>query len=211
MTVLRREIVETARRMNALGINQGRAGNVSARAGAGFLITPSGLAYDAMKPADIVTMHMDGTVEAGGAKPSSEWPFHRAIYADRPNAGAVVHAHAPHATSLACLAMGIPAFHYMVAVAGGDSIRCAGYATPGSQALSDAVMAALEGRRACLMANHGLVAYGVDLTAALDLAMEVETLSAQYWRALQIGKPKLLSKARMAEVLEIFESYGKPE
>ncbi|MBT6117143.1 MAG: class II aldolase [Rhodospirillaceae bacterium] len=209
MSALRREIVETARRMNVLGINQGRAGNVSARARTGFLITPSGLAYEAMKPADIVAMGRDGTVRGGG-KPSSEWPFHSAIYTARPEAGAVVHAHPPHATSLACLGRSIPAFHYMVAVAGGDSIPCAAYATPGSHALSNAVMAALEGRRACLMANHGLVAYGENLSAALDLAVEVEALAAQYWRALQIGKPKLLSKARMAEVLEVFETYGRP-
>ncbi|MDA0703738.1 MAG: class II aldolase/adducin family protein [Proteobacteria bacterium] len=209
MTALRREIVETARRMNALGINQGRSGNVSARDGAGFLITPSGLAYEAMNPGDIVAMALDGAV-VGQGKPSNEWPIHQAIYADRPEAGAVVHAHAPHATSLACLGREIPAFHYMVAVAGGDSIPCAGYATPGSQALSDAVVVALEGRRACLMANHGLVAYGSDLAAAIDLAMEVETLAGQYWRALQIGKPKLLSKARMAEVHKLFETYGKP-
>lgn len=209
MTDLRREIVETARRMNALGINQGRSGNVSARDATGFLITPSGLAYEAMNPADIVTMAPDGTVVKGG-KPSSEWPIHQAIYADRPEAGAVVHAHPPHATTLACLGREIPAFHYMVAVAGGDTISCAGYATPGSPALSDAVMTALKGRRACLMANHGLVAYGPDLAAALDLAMEVETLAGQYWRALQIGKPKLLSKDQMAAVHKLFETYGKP-
>ena len=208
MTALRREIVETARRMNALGINQGRSGNVSARDGAGFLITPSGLAYDAMNPADIVAMAQDGTVADRG-KPSSEWPIHQAIYADRPEAGAVVHAHPPHATTLAYLGRVIAAFHHMVAVAGGDSIPCAGYATPGSQALSDAVMTALEVRRTCLMANHGLVAYGPDLAAALDLAMEVETLVGQYWRALQIGKPKLLSKAQMAEAHKLFETYGK--
>lgn len=210
MTALRREIVETARRLNGLGINQGRAGNVSARAKAGFLITPSGLAYEAMKPADIVAMGPDGTVRGVG-RPSSEWPLHGAIYAARPEAGAVVHAHPPYATSLACLGRPIPAFHYMVAVAGGDSIPCAAYATPGSRALSDAVMAALEGRRACLMANHGLVAHGTGLAEAFELALEVEALAAQYWRALQVGRPKLLSKRRMAEVLKAFETYGKAQ
>ena len=153
---------------------------------------------------------MDGEGgHSAGQRPSSEWRFHRDIYRARPEAGAVVHAHAPYGTTLACLGRGIPAFHYMIAVAGGDTIRCAPYATFGSQALSDHALAALEGRRACLLANHGMIALGPDLAAAFDLAVEVEALAGQYWRALQIGAPRLLSADEMADVLEKFRTYGR--
>ena len=205
---LRRAIIRTARRMNALGINQGRSGNVSARWGAGFLITPTAIDYDRLAPADIVAMEFGGR-HRGKRSPSSEWRFHHDILKTRPEAGAVVHAHAPYATTLACLRRAIPAFHYMVAIAGGDSIRCARYATFGTRALSDSVLAALKGRKACLLANHGLVAVGEDLGDALRIAAEVETLAAQYWRALLIGRPKLLSRGEMARVVKKFERYGR--
>ncbi|MFQ6017491.1 MAG: class II aldolase/adducin family protein [Kiloniellaceae bacterium] len=199
----RRAIIETARKMNALGINQGRSGNVSARAGGGILITPSGLPYEAMQPADIVEMAFDGTwrCETPERRPSSEWRVHLDILRARPEFGAVVHSHAVKATALSCHRRDIPAFHYMVALAGGNSIRCAPYATFGTAALSRNALAALEGRSACLLANHGLIAAGKDLDAALGLAVEVETLAAQYCQALQIGRPKLLSDAEMARVL----------
>jgi len=206
---LRREIIATARKMNAFGINRGKSGNVSARVTGGLLITPTGLEYDSTRPADIVAMTLAGKVR-GARLPSSEWRFHRDIYASRRDAGAIVHAHAAFATTLACLGRGIPAFHYMIAVAGGPDIRCAPYATFGTQELSDHALRALRGRRACLLANHGMIAIGATLHAALALAVEVEALAEQYWRALQLGRPKLLSRAEMTRVLEKFRTYGQP-
>jgi L-fuculose-phosphate aldolase len=205
---LRSEIIATALAMNACGINRGKSGNVSARTDRGFLVTPSGLAYESMVPEDIVAMTLDGE-PLGSGLPSSEWRFHRDIYASRTDAGAIVHAHSPFATTLACLGRDIPAFHYMIAVAGGKDIRCAPYATFGTQELSDHALEALESRRACLLANHGMIAIGPTLAGALALAIEVEALAEQYWRALQIGTPNLLSDAEMDVVLAKFESYGQ--
>ena len=202
----RKAVVAAARAMNALGINQGSSGNVSVRAGRGFLITPTALPYDRTGPGDIVAMALDGS-HRGNRRPSSEWRFHRDIYAARPDAGAVVHTHAVHATALACLGKSIPRFHYMVALAGGEDIRCAPYATYGTQELSDHALAALEGRRACLLANHGMIVIGADLDGALALAVEVETLAHQYLLTLQSGVPKLLTRAQMAEALEKFATY----
>jgi L-fuculose-phosphate aldolase len=204
---LRKQIIATALRMNTLGINRGKSGNVSARARGGFLVTPSGLAYEKTRPADIVFVDPSGKA-SGRREPSSEWRFHHDIYRARPDCGAIVHTHSSFAVTLACLGMEVPAFHYMVAVAGGNSIRCAPYATLGTQALSDRAVTALEGRKACLLANHGAIALGTDLDAALALAAEVEALCEQYWRALQIGKPALLSDAEMQVVLEKFRTYG---
>jgi L-fuculose-phosphate aldolase len=204
----RRSIAEACRRTNALGINQGTSGNIGLRVKGGMLITPSGMPYDDMMSADVVFMQSDGTVPPGQQEPSSEWRFHRAILEARPEIGAVVHTHAMFATTLACLGREIPAFHYMVAMAGGDSIRCAPYATFGTQALADHAVRALDGRKACLLANHGMIAVGETLARALALAVEVETLAAQYWRALQIGDPVILSKAEMRAVLEKFKTYG---
>lgn len=205
----RRAMVEACHSMNGLGINQGKSGNIGVRVKEGLLVTPSGMPYDEMTPADIVFMRADGTVPKGQRAPSSEWRFHRDIFTTRPEAGAVVHTHAMFATTLACLRMEIPAFHYMVAMAGGDSIRCAPYATFGTQELSDYALEALEGRKACLLANHGMIAVGETLKGALALAVEVETLAAQYWRALQVGKPKILPKAEMRRVIAKFATYGK--
>ena len=211
---LRAEVIATALAMNAAGINRGKSGNVSARlrqAGFdGFLVTPSGLPYAETAPEDIVAMTIQG--EARGDRiPSSEWRFHRDIYASRSDALAIVHTHAPFATSLACLHRGIPSFHYMVAVAGGVDIRCAPYATFGTQQLSDHALAALADRNACLLANHGMIALGASLARALALAVEVETLAEMYWRALQIGEPIQLSGTEMAIVLEKFATYGQPD
>lgn len=205
---LRARLAETARQTVRRGLNSGSAGNVSVRLGDGFLITPSGLPTDGLAPSEMVSMDLGGN-SAAELKPSSEWRIHRDIYRARPEAQAVVHAHSPHAVSLACLRRGIPPFHYMVAAAGGRDIRCADYATFGTQALSDAVLAALDGRRACLMANHGQVALGVDLDAALALAAEVEELAGQYWRACLMGEPVLLDDAQMDEVLRRFGDYGQ--
>ena len=207
----RRELIDTVQRMNALGINQGTSGNASLRAGDGFLITPSGIAYEDLDPPDIVEMRMDGSfvAEAPGRKPSSEWRFHLDVLKMRPDLGALVHTHGRAVASLACLRRDIPAFHYMVALAGGRTIRCAGYATFGTQELSDLVVQALQGRRACLMANHGQLAGGRDLRQALSLAMEVETLADMYWRCLQAGKPVILEAAEMDRVLAKFnKGYG---
>jgi L-fuculose-phosphate aldolase len=211
---LREAVIATALAMNAHGINRGKSGNVSTRLRAdgfdGFLITPTGLPYGETTPNDIVAMTLDGD-SRGARLPSSEWRFHRDIYRARPDAHAVAHTHAPFATTLACLHRGIPAFHYMVAVAGGRDIRCAPYATFGTQQLSDHALAALVDRKACLLANHGMIALGPTLDAALALAVEVETLAEMYWRALQIGDPQPLPDAEMDVVLEKFRTYGQPQ
>ncbi|HEY2970361.1 MAG TPA: class II aldolase/adducin family protein [Casimicrobiaceae bacterium] len=207
---LREQIIATAIEMNARGLNRGKSGNVSARFDDGFLVTPTGMAYESTQPVDIVAMTQEGSAR-GPRLPSSEWRFHRDIYAARREVGAVVHAHSPFATSIACLGRGIPSFHYMIAVAGGKDIRCAAYATFGTQQLSDHALGALEGRKACLLANHGMIAVGASLTAALALAVEVESLAEQYWRALQIGTPNLLSDVEMEIVLEKFRTYGQPD
>src|SRR5262249_19910230 len=173
---LRREIIATALAMNELRINRGKSGNVSARVGDGFLVTPSGLAYEATKPQDIVALSLDGKAR-GRRAPSSEWRFHRDIYAARPAVGGIVHAHSPSAATLACLGSGIPSFHYITAVSVGSAIRCAPYATFGTQELSNHVLAALDSRRACLLANHGMIAVGDSPRTALALAVEVEALA----------------------------------
>ncbi|MCO5095856.1 MAG: class II aldolase/adducin family protein [Rhodocyclaceae bacterium] len=205
---LREGIVAAVRALSAHNLNHGTAGNVSARWNEGFLVTPTGLADDEMQPGDIVPMALDGSWR-GARKPSSEWRFHRDLYAARAEAGAVVHAHAPFATALACIGADIPPFHYMIARFGGATVRCAAYATFGTQALSDAALTALDGRCACLLANHGMLVFGRDLRQALDLAIELESLCEQYWRALQVGQPVLLDDAEMEVVLEKFKSYGQ--
>lgn len=204
------KVLATARAMNASGINRGSAGNVSARCADGFVITPTGMAYDECTAADMVKVGADGTA-SGRRKPSSEWRFHRDIYAARPEAGAVVHTHSPFATALACQQQGVPAFHYMVARFGGIDVRCAAYATFGSQELSDAILAALDDRCACLMAHHGMVVFGRDCDHALALAVELETLCEQYWRVQQLGAPKLLAADEMQRVLAKFASYGQQD
>ncbi|MER2516278.1 MAG: class II aldolase/adducin family protein [Candidatus Accumulibacter phosphatis] len=211
MLELRQRLIATARRMSAVGLNRGTAGNLSVRvvgAAEGFLITPTGMDYDALEAEDIVFMRLDGT-PAGRRKPSSEWRFHRDLYLARPAAGAILHAHSPFATSLACLRRDIPPFHYMIARFGGDSLRCADYATFGTQALSDAVLRAIVERCACLLGNHGMLVIGDDLEQALALGVELETLCEQYWRACQLGRPVLLDAAEMATVLSKFASYGQ--
>lgn len=205
---LQSAVLATARAMNACGINRGASGNVSARCGDGFIITPTGMAYERSNAEDMVFVGCDGAPR-GTRKPSSEWLFHRDIYAARPEAGAIVHAHPPFATALACVDREIPPFHYMIARFGGGNVRCARYALFGSQALSDAILDALRERRACLMSHHGMVVFGTDLDEALALAVELETLCEQYWRALQIGEPALLGEREMAEVLQKFSGYGQ--
>ena len=206
---LRNQIIRTVRSFAAHGLGVGTAGNLSARVPGGFLITPTGVAYETLRPEDIVELDDAGKRRSGVMKPSSEWRFHRDIFRNREDAGAVVHVHAPFATAIACTRADIPAFHYMVAVAGGDSIRCAPYATFGTAALSRNAVRALRGRSACLLANHGLIALGGDLAGAFKMALEVEELSKQYWLSRQIGKPVRLGSREMRRVLVKFRDYGK--
>ncbi len=207
---LRKEMVDIARRMNASGINQGTAGNLSQRLDDGFLITPTSLPYERMEVGDIVEMGFDGTY-VGKRRPSSEWRFHRDILKSRPDINVVLHCHSIYATTLACHYKAIPAFHYMVGVAGGTTIRCAKYATFGTQQLSDNAIEALEGRLACLLGQHGQISLGKTLEAALALATEVESLSRLYVQALTLGDPPILSDEEMARVIEQMRkmSYGQ--
>ncbi len=207
---LRRGIVLTCRAMTARGINQGTSGNLSHRVADGLLITPSGLDYDAMTPDDVVRLGFDGGWQ-GRRRPSSEWRFHRDVLRARPDVAVVLHAHATYATTLACFERRIPPFHYMTAVAGGHDVPVAAYACFGTQELSDHVLAALTGRRACLMAHHGLLTVGAGFDEALRLAVEVETLAKMYVHALALGEPPQLSAAEMDRVLAQMRSaqYGQ--
>ena len=189
----------------------GKSGNVSCRTPDGFLITPSGLPYAGMKPGDLVEVAADGAVPRGARKPSSEWRLHAAVYAARPEAAAVVHTHSPMATALSCAREGIPALHYMIALAGGNDVRCAPYATFGTEALAANCVAALEGRRAALLANHGAVAFGATLAAARALAEEVENLARQYLALRAAGlAPVPLTAAEMEAVAAGFADYARP-
>lgn len=204
----REQLLHTTRQLNALGLNRGTSGNASVRTADGFLVTPSGLGIDQLSADDMVAMDLSGEV-IGAGSPSSEWRFHRDILAHRPEVNAVIHTHSTHATALSCLRRDVPAFHYMIAVAGGEDIRCAPYALFGTQALSDGALEALRDRRACLLANHGMIALGADLDEALALAVEVEALCEQYLLTLQVAEPVVLNAAEMAEVIEQFKGYGK--
>ncbi|MBK9243723.1 MAG: class II aldolase/adducin family protein [Burkholderiales bacterium] len=200
--------------MNGAGINVNKAGNVSVRCvrgrHAGLLITPTGLDYDELQPAELPFLRLADGAATGGCEPSSEWRFHLDIHRSRPELAAIVHTHSPSATALACHGRGIPAFHYMVAAAGGADIRCAPYATFGTQQLSDLALAALTGRKACLLAHHGVIACEASLAQALALAIEVEHLARMYLAALALGEPPRLSEEEMARVLARFEHYGQP-
>jgi len=207
-TALSQQVIDSCLAMNARGINQGSAGNISVRFEDGFLITPSGMAYDRLQPEHIVLVDLDGSSE-DALNPSSEWRMHRDIYANRREAGAVLHAHSTFATALSCLRIDMPAFHYMIAVAGGTDIRCADYALFGTQALSDNMLVALQERRACLLGTHGMICFHDNLDKALWLGVEVETLAKQYWHARQAGEPVILSEQQMDEVLQQFRGYGK--
>ncbi len=205
----REQLLKASQKLAELSLNKGTSGNASVRCGDGFLVTPSGMSIEDMTPASMVNMQFDGSFEQG-KKPSSEWRFHRDILASRTDVNAVIHTHSMFATTLACLHKDIPPFHYMIAVVGGDTIRCAPYALFGSQALSDNALAALQDRKACLLANHGMIALERDLDDALAVTIEVENLCEQYWRILQLdANPPLLSEAEMREVFQQFKGYGK--
>ncbi|HDS1765436.1 L-fuculose-phosphate aldolase [Pseudomonas alloputida] len=208
----REAVVEACREMTALGINQGTSGNVSVRYGDVMLISPSGIPYDVMQPGDIVEMKMNGEWTASrGMEPSSEWRFHLDILRELKDVNAVVHAHPIYCTTLAILNKPIPPVHYMIAAAGGDSIPCVPYATYGTEELSHYTLAALQDRKACLMANHGMIATGSTLKKALWLALEVEVLARQYHACLQVGEPVLLTKDQIDAVLKKWGTYGLKE
>ena len=202
----RRQLIDTARGMNASGLNQGASGNLSVRCEGGMLITPSGKDYADLSEADIVWMNLEGNYQ-GWSKPSSEWHIHAAIYRGNPEAGAVLHAHPVSCSALACIGKGMPAFHYMVAVAGGRDIRCADYATFGTPELSANVLRALQNRKACLMAHHGLACFAKDLPRVLALAIEIEHLATVYCRLLAMGEVQVLPDDEMDAVLEKFSDY----
>ena len=205
--VKRQSICDACRDMNRFGINQGTSGNISLRHDDGMLITPTSVPYETMQPGQIVFMKLDSAPEAG-QRPSSEWRFHRDILKARPEVNAVVHAHPPYSTILAIMGREIPPLHYMIACAGGDTIRCAPYATFGTEELSHHAVTALEDRSACLLAHHGMIAVGASLARAMWLAVEVETLARQYHGCLQIGTPPLLSKKEIEKVRARIAGYG---
>lgn len=204
----RHGMAAAAHHLAQAGLNRGTSGNISVRGGSGLLVTPSSMPVNAMSAESMVMLDLNGKTTSQ-LKPTSEWRLHRDILTARPEINAVVHTHSTFATTLACQQLDIPPFHYMIAVTGGDSIRCAPYALFGSQALSDAALLALAGRKACLLAHHGMIALGRDLDDALAVAIEVEALCEQYWRVLQLGAPKILSAAQMSEVMEQFKTYGQ--
>ena len=208
---LRASLVAAVCRLDALGLNRGSTGNVSARGASdrsGFWITPTGMGAADLDAAGLVWMSDDGAAQ-GTWQPSSEWPFHRAIYAARPDLAAVVHVHSVHATALSSLRRALPPFHYMVAIAGGDDVPCTPYHLFGSEELSGAVATAFSERRACLMANHGLVAGGTNLAHAMKVTIEIEALCEAYLKALAVGEPALLTRGEMAAVIERFRTYGQ--
>lgn len=209
---LRQQLLNSSQQLASLGLNRGTSGNASIRAAnergqPGFLITPSGMAVEKMTLADLVWMDFAGNA-SGSQPPSSEWRFHLDILRHKPEVNAVVHTHSMFATTLSTLRRDMPAFHYMIALVGGDSVRCAPYALFGSQALSDFALIALQQRKACLLANHGMIAVGASMALALNMTQEVETLCEQYLRALQVGEPHLLNTQQMLEVQEKFKNYG---
>jgi L-fuculose-phosphate aldolase len=208
---LRGQLLQSCRALKHTQLSHGRSGNLSVRADDGrFLISPSGMDYETVQPEQVPVMDLSGRW-FGGCRPSSEWRLHRDIYKARTDVGAIVHTHSTYATALACTGRGIPAFHYMVAMAGGADIRCASYYAFGSQELADATLAALHSRKACLLANHGVVATGADLQAAFSLAAEVENLARQYCVALTLGQVRILDETQMCVVLEQFRTYGRQD
>jgi L-fuculose-phosphate aldolase len=206
---LRRSVLETAKRMSALGLSRGTSGNVSARTPDGLVITPSGLSYDELSIEDMVEMDVDGHVPGISRKPSSEWRIHADLYRTRSDVGAIVHAHPMFCTTMSILRREIPAVHYMIALAGGGTVPCAPYRTFGTPELSEVTLQALQGRKACLLANHGMVAVGKDLRIALKVAHEIETVAEQYWRALQVGQPVVLDDKEVGVILGKLETYGQ--
>ena len=208
----RKQVITYSIKLNTTNLSPLRSGNISVRSiknsVKGFLITPSGKKYDTLKEEDIVFVSSDGNHDTN-LKPSSEWRFHKDIYLKKPDAKAIVHAHSPHATAVSAHGKDIPAFHYMIALAGGDNIKCAKYATFGTQELSNNIINALENRKACLMSNHGQVAFGENLESAFELAEELENICHQYINTIKLGNPKILSSSEMDVILEKVKNYKK--
>ena len=213
MSKLKAEVIKYSKKLNITNLSALRSGNISVRAKEkgvdGFYITPSGRKYSSLKPKDIVFVSLKGAYDKKKNKPSSEWRFHRDIYLNKKEAKAIVHAHSPHATAVSSHGKSIPPFHYMIALAGGEDIKCAEYATFGTKELSQNVIKALENRSACLMSNHGQVAFGKNLDQAFELALEIENICHQYTIALKLGEPKILSLEEMKKVLEKAKDYKK--
>jgi L-fuculose-phosphate aldolase len=208
---LRTRVIATCRELTRRGLTHGTSGNVSARYDERrFFVSPSGMDYEVLQAEDVPLMDLDGRW-FGRCRPSSEWRFHRDIFKSRRDVGAIVHTHSPQATALACTGRSIPAFHYMVAVAGGCDIRCAPYHEFGTQELSDAALVALRDRKACLLANHGVICTGADLATAISLAGEVENLARQYCAALSLGEVRILGDAEMCHIVEKFRTYGQQD
>ena len=211
----REDIIKFALMLNTTNLSPLRSGNLSIRViendVEGFLLTPSGIKYETLKPEDIVFMGLNDEEEKNDTvnKPSSEWRFHRDIYTNKKEAHAIVHAHSPHATAVSTHGKSIPAFHYMVALAGGDDIKCAEYATFGTPDLSINIIKALEKRKGCLMSNHGQLTIGGTLKQAFELAQEIENICHQYIIALKLGKPKILSSTEMSKILDKIIHYKK--
>jgi L-fuculose-phosphate aldolase len=208
MKAEREQLLGIMQRLLQSGLNRGTSGNASVRVNNGLLLSPTGMDVEDMIASDMVFMNEEGEFE-GERKPTSEWQFHLDILNARPEIGAVIHTHSMFATTLACLRKDVPPFHYMIAISGGNTIRCAPYALFGSESLSCVALKALEGRRACLLANHGMIALGENLKQAFDVAVEVEALCEQYLRALQVGEPAILTPQEMTEVFEQFKGYSK--
>ena len=213
MSKLKAEVIKYSKKLNIVNLSALRSGNISARAKEkgidGFYITPSGRKYSSLKPKDIVFVSLKGVYDKKKVKPSSEWRFHRDIYVNKKEAHAIVHSHSPHATAVSSHGKPIPPFHYMIALAGGEDIKCAEYATFGTEELSKNVIKALENRSACLMSNHGQVAFGKNLEDAFELAQEIENICHQYTIALKLGQPKILSFEEMKKVLDKAKNYKK--
>jgi len=209
MKNLRLEVIKYAKMLNSKKLSALRSGNISIRYKDGFLITPSGARYSSLKSKDIVYISIKGDFDKKKGIPSSEWRFHQDIYINKRGAKAIVHAHSNCATAISTHGKGIPAFHYMVAMAGGNNIKCAKYATYGTRELSKNILKALKQRNACLIGNHGQITFSENLSKAFELAEEVENLSNQYIKALKIGKPKILSSREMSKVLSKAKNYKR--
>ena len=208
MRAIKENIIKYSKKLNNRGLSALRSGNISIRFENGFFITPSGMKYSSLKTKDIVYVNLDGTFNKK-QKPSSEWRFHQDIYLKKKDAQAIVHAHSTNATAISVHNKRIPAFHYMVALAGGHDIKCAKYATFGTRELSKNILKALKNRKACLISNHGQIAYDSDLPKAFELAEEVENLSLQYITALKLGKPKILTVKKIQKVLAKTKNYKR--
>ncbi len=213
-TDVRRDIIDACIEMNSIGLNQGTSGNISIRHGDRMLISPSATPYRKLKPDMIASIDLSGGMTEdydGPRKPSTEWRIHWLLMKNRTDVTAVVHAHPPYSTALAILRMAIPSCHYMIAAFGGKDVRCSGYATFGSPELADLAVEAIEGRSACLLANHGMVAAGLGIEQAMWRAVELETIARQYYLAMRAGSPFMLTGEQIDDTMKMLADYGVPD